>query len=88
MAPHRDDQVDDELHVREVGRAQDDVRAFHDEPAVEPGAHDAVRMGTIPPEVEGVQAEHRLDAVPSIIGKELLPAYLSQGDRHDSTLRP
>ena len=65
-----------ELHVREVGRAEDHVGAIDDEPAVEPGAHDAVRMGAIPLAVEGVQAEHRLDAMPRIVGEELVLAVV------------
>ena len=45
-----------ELHVREIGRAEDHVRALDDELAVEPAAHDAVRIGPIPRRGPGCSA--------------------------------
>ena len=67
-----------ELHVREIGRAEDHVRALHDELAVEPAAHDAVPIGPIPVGVQAVQLEHGLDAVPRVVGEQHVLAVVER----------
>ena len=67
-----------EFHLREIGRAEDDVGTVHDELAVEPAAHDAVRVGPIPVGVQAVQLEHGLDAVPRVVVEQHVLAVVER----------
>lgn len=65
-----------ELHVGEIRRAQDHVGVVDDELAIEPAAHDPVGVGFVGLEVERVEFELRLDAVPLVVFEERFDAVV------------
>ncbi len=65
-----------ELHLREIGGAQDDIGLVDHQLAVEPAPHDAVGVRSVRVQVEAVELEHGLDTVPTLIVEENLFAVV------------
>lgn len=55
------------LHVRKIGRPEDDVRMIDDELVVEPTTNHAITIGCVMRYIERVEPELSFNAVPVVV---------------------